>query len=60
MEAQSQEEFVKHCQSMHVMCMSGREEGVTSIHFGFVRARNVPTRKRYNVKESHTKLEVGL
>ena len=58
MAAQSKEEFAsgwKHCPNMHVMCMSGREEGVNSTHFGSAHVKNVPIQERYNAKEKHTK-----
>ena len=45
----------KHCPNMHVMCMSGREEGVNSTHFGSAHVKNVMTQKRYSAKENHTK-----
>ena len=58
MTAQSKEEFVKRLEALPkhaVMCMSGREEGVNSTHFGSAHVKNVAIQERYNVKEKHTK-----
>ena len=50
MEAQSQEEFVKRLEALpkhaRVTFTSGREEGVTSTHFGCARAKSAGTRNK--------------
>ena len=53
MEAQSQEEFVKRLEALP----SGREEGVTSTHFGSARAKSVVTNNKQSVRENRTKPE---